>query len=813
MSKLALKTLSTQSKADSETRSFLRTLKVPSDSTDSSSELVPFAGRLCSTLAELVSEMKSLFSESSPLDGTISALTTTLPEESTLLIGNTVLAILCEELFFINTLFSDFYTPFVEILIKFTFVPLLKSTIITCLDLLDHEKNESNCPPSDRTDLLIKVLVSSWDCVASTLSRESLSAVVKTTFSDIPLMCSLLERTYHHSSSTHSSHLEMIINFAASLHLRIPRLLEENLVDRVIDTFNPMAVPTTHAQFHNSFIQTLIKLINRETSIRRGTDRKRFRIILFERGTGEKPHRSISKGFFRSCCRLSKKSNPVTPQKFTAGRSTHHLDEYSTEEISGFMRLPRESYCRQDNPLLSHHLHWGRRSGSLTITPSLSLLAPPFCGDFTQLLNLVTITHSIILDLEQQFTFDMSAAWKGHSESTISFSHSQSNFSTSLSYCSQPQTIGIIRPRAPLQYFNKSIGMTVINEIAYLSSSTARAIMSIPQLPFATDCSPFLNWREDSRDSIHSKAVIFRSLVATLKSQPALDVSFEAKAVKFLQDVEPLNEPSADAFLDSFESSSDDSLTSFVQSIVILISSTNPVITATTMAMLYSLVSWSSLKPRLSLIRADLIHELIMTLHPQSLSFAEAVDIHINVMKSLTHCFWLTTPGGLAYLEIEDSDEQHAVRETVFQQVLTPSEKYIWHLCVDRYSIVDSDMSNEFMILLDRLLEICPSYQQTMDFVLHIPVFLTIPSCLTFFENDESIYYSLSSMIHIQREWSKTRGVERQMGKTVIRMLRMEGIEDVIEAKLRNDETYCIGQLIVTDLIEWNNLQGLNLSE
>ncbi|KAK2944221.1 hypothetical protein BLNAU_20831 [Blattamonas nauphoetae] len=215
---------------------------------------------------------------------------------------------------------------------------------------------------------------------------------------------------------------------------------------------------------------------------------------------------------------------------------------------------------------------------------------------------------------------------------------------------------------------------------------------------------------------------------------------------------------------------------------------------------------------RLALVQADLIPQIIINLNPQSLSFVEAVDIHINVMQILTNSVWLSTPSSLAELGIEDGTEQQDVHEAVLQQVVVPSEKYILHLCVNRYSIIDGELSMEFMELLTRLLEICPYYQQTMDFVLNMSVFLTIPSCLTIIECTTSICNFLDGMNDIQREWNRRREKVREMGKKVRRMLRMEGIEDVTEEKLRNDNSL-YGGVIVADLIDWNNLLGMNFPQ
>ncbi|KAK2957005.1 hypothetical protein BLNAU_8080 [Blattamonas nauphoetae] len=343
------------------------------------------------------------------------------------------------------------------------------------------------------------------------------------------------------------------------------------------------------------------------------------------------------------------------------------------------------------------------------------------------------------------------------------------------------------------------------------STSSTRSVVSIPPLPFPRDCSPFLNWREDPRYSFHEKANVFRSLVATLKFRPALDVTLEAQAVKFLKYAGPQSESSADAFLNCLASPSDDSSTSFVQSIVVLLYTPSHVIATAAMEILSKLMWICSAKNLLLLVKADLISGFVITLHTQSLSFGEAVDIHINVMKSIRRSIWLASPYGLAVIRIEDDNEQQAVYETVFQHVIAPSEKYIWHLCVNRYSIVHGNMSIEFMVLLARLLQICPYHQPTMAVVLHMPVFLTIPSCLTFFEDRDSICNFLRYMIYLQREWNKQKGEVRQKGKNVHRLLRMEGFEDAIEEKLLNHKKGSFGDLIVAKSIEWNNLQGINL--
>ncbi|KAK2954271.1 hypothetical protein BLNAU_10770 [Blattamonas nauphoetae] len=296
-----------------------------------------------------------------------------------------------------------------------------------------------------------------------------------------------------------------------------------------------------------------------------------------------------------------------------------------------------------------------------------------------------------------------------------------------------------------------------------------------------------------------------------MKLQPALDEALEAKAVKFLKYVKPKNQESADAFLVSLEQTIDKSSTDLIQSMVVVLSSASQNITTAAMKMIRNLINLCSPAVRLALVKAALIPQVINTLNSLSLSFAEAVDIHIRLMIIINQSLWLATPDGLSKLEIEDDIEQQVIHETVLKQVIAPSEQYIWHLCVNHTSIVDGDQSKYFLFLLAGLLQISPFYKQTLEFVVVLPVILTIPSCLTLFEHDESISWFLCSMMYSQREWNEPGGEYRQMGTTVHRMLRMEGIEDVLEAKLRNDRNTFFGLRIVAKSIEWNKLLGMNL--
>ncbi|KAK2948780.1 hypothetical protein BLNAU_16315 [Blattamonas nauphoetae] len=259
---------------------------VPSVLIKSSSKVEPFVKQLCGRMVSHVSQMKSLSAESPPSDPTVSALSSTLPEESSLLTGDTLLAVLCEELSLIDTLLKDLCSRSEKIMIDREIICLLKSTIIACLDLLELPLTSLKCLDGI-TDKLITILDHSWGSIARCVIdvRSSLHLIFARRFHNIPELCSLVERTCRHSSPTHTSHLDMIIYLSFSLPDFSVGMVKENLVQRVINTSNPTTVSTTNRTFHMNLIESVAKLIGTQNRYLYGeTEWKPIQQLQFEHG-------------------------------------------------------------------------------------------------------------------------------------------------------------------------------------------------------------------------------------------------------------------------------------------------------------------------------------------------------------------------------------------------------------------------------------------------------------------------------------------------------------------------------------------------
>ncbi|KAK2955292.1 hypothetical protein BLNAU_9683 [Blattamonas nauphoetae] len=229
------------------------------------------------------------------------------------------------------------------------------------------------------------------------------------------------------------------------------------------------------------------------------------------------------------------------------------------------------------------------------------------------------------------------------------------------------------------------------------------------------------------------------------------------------------------------------------------------------MNLLENLIWRCSVKVRLSLIKADIIPQIITALNPQSLDLEESGYIHTSLVRLLTHSVIFATPYCVSQLKITDHDEQHAVSEMVLTQIISPSKQYICHLCTNRNSIVDIDLSNDFVQLLARLLQICPYYHRTMEFVLHMPLTLTIPSSFMSCPNPHSIMFSLEIMYYSQLKWNDHGGEVRQMGKILLPCQRKEGIDDVMEQWLQDDRNGNYGDSLISISLKLIILHGMNV--
>ncbi|KAK2950690.1 hypothetical protein BLNAU_14361 [Blattamonas nauphoetae] len=329
-----------------------------------------------------------------------------------------------------------------------------------------------------------------------------------------------------------------------------------------------------------------------------------------------------------------------------------------------------------------------------------------------------------------------------------------------------------------------------------------------------TTRSAFLDWDGQQIDSVSDRSTIYCSLVQMVKNEPALDPSLEDKAVSFLEQIKLDSANDVDSFISGIVPSSlPESSRDFIESIVELISGHSKPVLNAAMTFVRDLAFRSSNNTILKLVKDGLIPQIISSLDLFSLPFTCAEEVHSSLLGILYNSIQKSTNHSLETLQLHDANEQQELRETVHNQVLLPSEAYLRHICANHYSIKHHTQLYYYMILLPQLLDVSPYYEPTLVFVLNLPVCLTLTSTMTVVDFDEAIWCSLFVHTITQHARMNASGEALERHHILLRSLKMEGIEDIIEQRLKNDIGGDNGQEIATTDIKWNNMLGMNVKK
>ncbi|KAK2942863.1 hypothetical protein BLNAU_22224 [Blattamonas nauphoetae] len=219
----------------------------------------------------------------------------------------------------------------------------------------------------------------------------------------------------------------------------------------------------------------------------------------------------------------------------------------------------------------------------------------------------------------------------------------------------------------------------------------------------------------------------------------------------------------------------------FVKSIATLISTSNQRIIESTIEMLESQLWKCDHDLKLNLLDTDLIPHLLTSLHAPSISFTGAKDIHSRLISILDSFLMSVIPTILITVRQTEPDRRLQIYGTVLKQVLVPSEQYCRYLCACRFSIVEGGQADNFVSLLARLIEICPEHHPTRDFVLALPVSFAISSCLMSIECQVAMFKLMSGMVDALIDQIDESPQLRQSKAIILRSLKMEGFDDVVE--------------------------------
>ncbi|KAK2958396.1 hypothetical protein BLNAU_6666 [Blattamonas nauphoetae] len=194
----------------------------------------------------------------------------------------------------------------------------------------------------------------------------------------------------------------------------------------------------------------------------------------------------------------------------------------------------------------------------------------------------------------------------------------------------------------------------------------------------------------------------------------------------------------------------------------------------------------------------DFISKILATVQPHTQPISGNETILCGISTIIVKFLYLATLYSLRKLNITDDVEKYNHRETIFLKVVIPSSPFVTLLIPDRY-ILNERLSESFMDLLAKLLQIGPSHQPTLEFVLASPIVIVFSTHLSFVEKMNNLLNAIRTINISLKEWNAEGPEVIKSGKRMMQALFSEGFDDTLEQMLKHDNDGINGIILVED--------------
>ncbi|KAK2941973.1 hypothetical protein BLNAU_23126 [Blattamonas nauphoetae] len=218
-------------------------------------------------------------------------------------------------------------------------------------------------------------------------------------------------------------------------------------------------------------------------------------------------------------------------------------------------------------------------------------------------------------------------------------------------------------------------------------------------------------------DLFEEKAVLFCSLVSRVRNNSDVDDAFQDEAVALLDDLAPypFDSQTADQIVTELVPSADGTLTGFVDSACILVSSPHSKIVVAALCFLAESFWSSSPHNRVRLIQNDFFSRILAIIQPQHLPLSGNEDVFHSLNRILSSSIDLARPSTLKALKLGDPSARQNHLEFIFQRVIQQHSPYLSFLCQNQ-QLVSTNLYPSWMdVVVVSLFRISPYHLPTLE--------------------------------------------------------------------------------------------------
>ncbi|KAK2943975.1 hypothetical protein BLNAU_21121 [Blattamonas nauphoetae] len=265
---------------------------------------------------------------------------------------------------------------------------------------------------------------------------------------------------------------------------------------------------------------------------------------------------------------------------------------------------------------------------------------------------------------------------------------------------------------------------------------------------------PLLHFR-----SFEQESKVYLSLVDFIKEGNNPDNKATEKACAILENITPVlfNEVTSEQVLFELVPTPDGSCSGFTESIVLLLTRSNEMISRSILRLLDGMVSCTSPDIQFDFIATGVFEHLPQAFYEQ--------ELHLSLLQI---CF-----------------NGNCGKVTTFlDKFFRPIEPFLVFVCNQRRRIAEvenSEAFDDFPNLIGTIVECSPFMEEMTQFFLTSPFAVTLLNCLHFYDNDNVTCILLEKLSEGFGQWRKDSSAVQKLGQHIVAKLREEGLTDQIE--------------------------------